>query len=107
MEGEIRLQPRNPASSYKREGHGRHEETRRRTSQQEGGEASGSPVAELGRRAQARRARGSLNMRHGIRANRFLSEDEKSLFDAIIAQLYQDFVFNKNSDLMQVELVAA
>ena len=46
-------------------------------------------------------------MRHGIRANRFLSEDEKSLFDAIIAQLYQDFVFNKNSDFMQVELAAA
>ncbi|MBC7356487.1 MAG: hypothetical protein H5U09_09880 [Desulfomicrobiaceae bacterium] len=51
---------------------------------------------------------GNLNaMRHGIYANRFLSEDEKSLFDAIIAQLYQDFVFNKSSDFMQVELVAA
>lgn len=50
---------------------------------------------------------GNLNaMRHGIYANRFLSEDEKPLFDAIIAQLYQDFVFNKSSDFMQVELVA-
>ena len=50
---------------------------------------------------------GNLNgMRHGIYANRFLSEDEKPLFDAIIVQLYQDFVFNKSSDFMQVELVA-
>jgi len=50
---------------------------------------------------------GNLNsMRHGIYANRFLAEDEKPLFETIIAQLYQDFVFNKSSDFMQVELVA-
>jgi hypothetical protein len=45
-------------------------------------------------------------MRHGIYANRFLAEDEKKIFDSIIAQLYKDFVFNKSSDFMQVELVA-
>lgn len=45
-------------------------------------------------------------MRHGIFANRFLSEEEKPLFESIIGQLYQDFVFNKSSDFMQVELVA-
>jgi len=50
---------------------------------------------------------GNLNsMRHGIYANRFLADDEKPLFETIIAQLYQDFVFNKSSDFMQVELVA-
>jgi hypothetical protein len=50
---------------------------------------------------------GNLNsMRHGIFANRFLSEEEKPLFESIIGQLYQDFVFNKSSDFMQVELVA-
>jgi len=50
---------------------------------------------------------GNLNsMRHGIFANRFLSEEEKPLFESIIGQLYQDFVFNKSSEFMQVELVA-
>ena len=50
---------------------------------------------------------GNLNgIRHGIFANRFLSEEEKPLFESIIGQLYQDFVFNKSSDFMQVELVA-
>ncbi len=35
------------------------------------------------------------------------SEQEvRKLFEAIIGQLYQDFVFNKSSDFMQVELVA-
>ena len=43
---------------------------------------------------------------HGIYADRFLSPDERPLFEAIIGQLYQDFVFNKSSDFMQVELVA-
>ncbi|RLF26261.1 MAG: hypothetical protein DRN14_07145 [Thermoplasmata archaeon] len=43
---------------------------------------------------------------HGIYADRFLADDEKPLFETIIAQLYQDFVFNKSSDFMQVELVA-
>jgi hypothetical protein len=45
-------------------------------------------------------------LRHGIYADRFLSEDEQPLFAAIIAQLHEDFVFNKSSDFMQVELVA-
>ncbi len=50
---------------------------------------------------------GNLNsMRHGIYANRFLADDEKPLFETTIGQLYQDFVFNKSSDFMQVELVA-
>jgi len=51
--------------------------------------------------------KGNTNaMRHGIYANRFLSDEEKALFDSIISQLYQDFVFNKSSDFIQVELVA-
>jgi hypothetical protein len=45
-------------------------------------------------------------LRHGIYADRFLSEDERPVFDAIISQLHEDFVFNKSSDFMQVELVA-
>ena len=42
---------------------------------------------------------------HGIFANKFLSDEEKPLFEGIIAKLYQDFVFNKSSDFIQVELV--
>lgn len=47
----------------------------------------------------------SNSLRHGIYANRFLSDEEKPLFESIIAKLYQDFVFNKSSDFIQVELV--
>jgi hypothetical protein len=44
---------------------------------------------------------------HGIYADRFMSAEERPLFEIIIRQLYQeDFVFNKSSDFMQVELVA-
>ncbi len=50
---------------------------------------------------------GSHNaMKHGIYADRFLSADERVIFDSITAQLQEDFVFNKSSDFMQVELVA-
>jgi hypothetical protein len=60
-------------------------------------------VRERGRSA----PEGNLNsISHGIYASRFLAEDEKKIFDKIIAQLYKDFVFNKSSDFMQVELVA-
>lgn len=45
-------------------------------------------------------------LKHGIYADRFLTPEEKPLFDAIIAQLHEDFVFNKSSDFIQVELVA-
>ncbi len=45
-------------------------------------------------------------LKHGIFADRFLTEDERPIFEAIIAQLHEDFVFNKSSDFMQVELVA-
>jgi hypothetical protein len=45
-------------------------------------------------------------LKHGIYADRFLSPKEKPIFEAIIAQLYEDFVFNKSSDFIQVELVA-
>lgn len=45
-------------------------------------------------------------LKHGVYADRFLSPEEKPLFDAIIAQLHEDFVFNKSSDFIQVELVA-
>jgi len=43
---------------------------------------------------------------HGIYADRFMSAEERPLFEIIIRQLYQDLVFNKSSDFMQVELVA-
>ncbi|MCL5104958.1 MAG: hypothetical protein M1133_12710 [Armatimonadetes bacterium] len=45
-------------------------------------------------------------LKHGIYANRFLSEEEKPLFFSIVDQLHQDFVFNNSSDFLQVELVA-
>jgi hypothetical protein len=45
-------------------------------------------------------------LKHGIYADRFLTPEERQLFDAIITQLHEDFVFNKSSDFMQVELVA-
>lgn len=45
-------------------------------------------------------------LKHGIFANKFLTAEEKPLFQGIIAKLYQDFVFNKSSDFIQVELVA-
>lgn len=44
-------------------------------------------------------------LRHGIYADRFLTPEEKVIFDAIIEQLQDDFVFNKSSDFLQVELV--
>lgn len=50
---------------------------------------------------------GNVNaLKHGIYADRFLTPEERPLFDAIITQLHEDFVFNKSSDFMQVELVA-
>ncbi|MCE5314029.1 MAG: hypothetical protein ABFD49_07140 [Armatimonadota bacterium] len=51
--------------------------------------------------------KGNTNaLKHGIYADRFLTPEEKPVFDAIIAQLHEDFVFNKSSDFIQVELVA-
>ena len=46
------------------------------------------------------------NLRKGVFANNFLSEEERSQFQAIISQLHKDFVFNKSSDFYQVEIVA-
>ena len=45
-------------------------------------------------------------LRHGIYANRFLSDEERSLFHTIVEQLYKNFTFNDSSDFTQVELVA-
>ena len=42
---------------------------------------------------------------HGIFADRCLTPEEKVMFDAIIERLNHDFVFNKSSDFLQVELV--
>jgi hypothetical protein len=51
--------------------------------------------------------KGNTNaMRHGVYANKFLAKEERPLFNGIIKQLYKDFVFNKSSDFIQVELVA-
>jgi hypothetical protein len=66
---------------------------------------------EVRKTAKARTGSGAVSgnqnsLRHGIYADRFLSAEERPLFEAIIGQLYQDFVFNKSSDFMQVELVA-
>ena len=45
-------------------------------------------------------------MTHGIWANQCLDDEERELFREIIERLQNDFVFNKSSDFMQVELVA-
>ena len=70
-----------------------------------------APAQEVRKAAKARTGSGAVpgnqnSLRHGIYADRFLSPEERPLFEAIIGQLYQDFVFNKSSDFMQVELVA-
>ncbi len=46
------------------------------------------------------------SMTHGIWANQCLDESEREIFREIIERLWNDFVFNKSSDLLQVELVA-
>ena len=46
------------------------------------------------------------NLQHGAYANRFLSDEERQLFDSLIAKLRADFKFNESSDFIQVELVA-
>lgn len=46
------------------------------------------------------------NLQHGMYANRFLSDEERPLFDSLIAKLRADFKFNESSDFIQVELVA-
>jgi len=66
---------------------------------------------EVRKAAKARTGKGAApgnqnSLVHGIYADRFLSPEERPLFEAIIGHLYQDFVFNKSSDFMQVELVA-
>lgn len=45
-------------------------------------------------------------LQHGAYANRFLNEEERLLFDALIVKLRADFKFNESSDFIQVELVA-
>ena len=51
--------------------------------------------------------RSNLNpMIHGIWANQCLDDSERELFREIIERLWNDFVFNKSSDFLQVELVA-
>ena len=74
-------------------------------------ERNGVPEEEARKAAKVRIGSGGApgnqnTLRHGIYADRFLSPEERPLFEAIIGQLYQDFVFNKSSDFMQVELVA-
>ena len=44
-------------------------------------------------------------MTHGIWANQCLDDEEQKLFREIIKRLGNDFVFNKSSDFLQVELV--
>ena len=50
--------------------------------------------------------RNTNNLQHGVYANRFLSDEDRPLFDALIAKLRADFKFNESSDFIQVELVA-
>jgi len=45
-------------------------------------------------------------LRHGVFANRFLNDEERQMFDALIIKLRHDFKFNESSDFIQVELVA-
>ena len=44
-------------------------------------------------------------LKHGIFANRFLSAEERALFQGIVSDLREDFSFNRSSDFIQVELV--
>ena len=44
-------------------------------------------------------------MIHGIWANQCLDESEREQFREIMASLFNDFEFNKSSDLLQAELV--
>jgi uncharacterized protein YjcR len=44
-------------------------------------------------------------LKHGIFADRILNEDEKEIFNGIIERLCTDFVFNRSSDFIQVELI--
>ncbi|MCL5104959.1 MAG: hypothetical protein M1133_12715 [Armatimonadetes bacterium] len=48
----------------------------------------------------------TIALRHGIYADRFLKQDEKPIFDSIIAHLEREFELNRSSDFIQVELVA-
>ncbi len=73
--------------------------------QKRSGEAIGE-IASILARGYLRLVKSRRGGSVGMYANRFLSDDEKKIFEKIIAQLYQDFVFNKSSDFMQVELVA-
>ena len=50
--------------------------------------------------------RNTNNLQHGVYANRFLGDEDRPLFDALIAKLRADFKFNESSDFIQVELVA-
>ena len=50
--------------------------------------------------------KGNTNaLKHGTHANRFLNDEERVLFDDLIAGLHADFKFNASSDFIQVELV--
>jgi len=50
--------------------------------------------------------RNTNNLQHGVYANRFLGDEDRPLFDALISKLRADFKFNESSDFIQVELVA-
>ena len=69
-----------------------------------------APEQEVRKTAKARTGSGAApgnqnSLRHGIYADRFLSPEERPLFEPSSAS-HQDFVFNKSSDFMRVELVA-
>jgi len=43
-------------------------------------------------------------LKHGVYANRFLSDEEQAVFHQIMGGLREDFSFNQSSDFIQVEL---
>jgi hypothetical protein len=48
---------------------------------------------------------GNVNrLKHGVYANRFLSDEEQVVFHQIMNGLQEDFSFNQSSDFIQVEL---
>jgi hypothetical protein len=56
--------------------------------------------------AQSEWMQGNLHaLKHGIFANRIMDERELEIFTAIIAQLEEDYVFNRSVDFIQLELV--
>ncbi len=50
---------------------------------------------------------GAYPLIHGIYSDRFLNDEERTVYKKIVKQLRKDFSFNKSSDVLQVDLAAS